>query len=182
MTEKQNHNLDERVAGLEANAEHVSVQLDTQSRDIKALAKNLQMGFDKISSRDRTQWSPIIAGGAFIVAIVGMYGAGITKDMDRLEAASLRTLEAVQVHAQSEGHAGVRSRLEDLRRDLTGFSERNATQIQSLDGAFHTVTQALRAKDAAIASDVAVNQARLDLLVKRSGMGLPVVRPGKLAD
>ncbi len=166
--EKHHSHLDERVAGLESHADHVSAQLDAQSRDIKTLANNMQMGFDRIASRDRTQWSPIIAGAMAVLVVVGMYGNSVSKDTDRLESASLRILDSIQAHAQSEGHAGVRLRLDDLRRDTTGFSERNSDQIQSLEEAFLDVIRALRAKDAEIASDVAINQTKIKHLEEKN--------------
>lgn len=70
--------IEERVAGLEGEMNHLSQQ-------VSELARAMRQGFDSITNSTRTQWSPLIAAAAVVLTVGGAFFALVRDDIDRLE-------------------------------------------------------------------------------------------------
>lgn len=71
-----------RIAGLEAGYENLQREIHGLRTDLRNFAQEVRT---EVSVRGRTQWSPLIASVAVVVAIVGGLASGPMGQLDRLE-------------------------------------------------------------------------------------------------
>lgn len=71
-----------RLSAVEQGQEATQREVHGLRTDLRAFMAEMRT---EVGSRSRTQWSPIIAGVAVIVALVGAFAAGPIGDISRLE-------------------------------------------------------------------------------------------------
>lgn len=71
-----------RLSAVEQGLEGVSREIHGIRTDMRSFMQEMR---GEMGSRSRTQWSPILAGVAVIIALVGAFAAGPISDISRLE-------------------------------------------------------------------------------------------------
>lgn len=85
----------DRLAALETDYRHLGREIGGLREDFASFAREVR---NELHSRSRTQWSPIIAGVAVIVSVLGglitLGGRGITSDLSRHDT----SIDRIQSH------------------------------------------------------------------------------------
>ena len=90
----------------ENTTKEIAIMSGNSSRDIKELAKQFQMS-------QRTNWPVLISAAALIFAIIGMWGSGWTREIERTDMNQEQTNELILKHIQ-EGDPYVLTELDKV--------------------------------------------------------------------
>lgn len=100
-----------RLSAVESAVASMGREMHGFRTDFRTFAAEMR---EEVGSRSRTQWSPIIAAVAVVVAVVGGLAAGPISDIGRIEERQTRMLGNRFTDADGARHGRRLDRLEEL--------------------------------------------------------------------
>ena len=103
---KQFTHIEGRVSSLEASMVALAQSVERQGVDQASRFDRLEQSISSIGVNTKTQWGPIVSAfGAFtavLLALIGMFGAGIASDVTRIEKGYIRESDKLDINIHRE--------------------------------------------------------------------------------